>query len=102
MNTLEKFEDALRETFIEKFHEQFPEAFVVCTTMDKDELATCNKSKYSYYMAICNSLSIYEHWNWKISPFEENFLSERESMLMDLKNSDNVMLWAFENIKIGL
>lgn len=96
-----EFHKQLENLFMKKFREQFPDAFIHCTTLDEQVYNTANQSMYSFYHLIVNKLAIWNHWNWRINSYYPNYLQQRHAMLQSLNNSDNVVMWAFENIKIS-
>jgi len=101
LEDMAEFHRRLMYIFSRKFHEQFPDAFINCTTLDKQVYETSNQSQYTYYMKILNSLAIWDHWNWRIASYHPDYLWQRHVMLESLEISGNVMMWAFNNIKIN-
>lgn len=104
LRNLNEFRQQLADTFAEKFREQFgDDPFIICRTRDKSVYDSANKSMYSWYLRILNSIeTIHEHWTYKIDAFsvEVENSTDRVALLESLKESDNVIMWAFENIKI--
>lgn len=52
---------------------------------------------------IVNSIpKLHSHWKYNIDTYqvEVGGSTDREKMILDLENSENVIMWAFENIEI--
>lgn len=104
MNSFEFF-DLVLKTVADKFHEQFPEYFIRCKTLDKKIYDSANKSGYSYYLRILNSIKhgCFEN-SYKIDDYYEidniNVFDERERLLNDIINSNDIRIWCFNNIEL--
>ena len=88
-----------------KFHEQFPEYFVKCKTLDKEVYDSVNKSGYSYYLAIINSIKVgcFEN-SFKIDDFYETIgidvVKERQRLYNSLNDCKDIRIWCFDNIQL--
>ena len=104
MNSFE-FIDLMLKIVDLKFHEQFPEYFIRCKTLDKKIYDSANKSGYSYYIRILNAIKhgCFEN-SYKIDDYYEmenvNIFDERKRLLNDLNTSTDIRIWCFNNIEL--
>ena len=88
-----------------KFREQFPEYFIRCKTLDKEVYDSANKSGYSYYWTIINSIKIgcFEN-SFKIDDYYEtlgiNVVEERQKLYNSLSECSDIRIWCFNNIQL--
>lgn len=105
LNTQFDFLKSMFDAVNLKFHEQFPEYFIRCKTLDKEVYDSVNKSGYSYYLAIINSIKVgcFEN-SFKIDDYYEtigiNVIEERQRLYDSLNECKDIRIWCFNNIQL--
>lgn len=92
----------IADTITKRLHKDFPQYFIHCSTRDKEIYNNSNKSGYSYYINIINSLKhgCFEN-SYKIDDYYEDIkYTERQRLLDSLNNCEDIRIWCFDNIEL--
>lgn len=99
MNITE-LKEKLRDIFIYKIKEQYPQIFIRPTTKD-EKIYKTSCAGYKWYIDILNDISRLDSQTYNISGFTlfNKDYTDAYRMLEDAKNADDIIIWCFLNIE---
>ena len=102
-NHYKLFEDFLFSEIKLKWEKDRPQDFIVCNVVG-EEYEKCNQSSYSWYMKVINgSLPSNVYNKLSDTAFRQNgyeVIENRINLYKSLIESDNIIMWCIENIRI--
>lgn len=91
----------------QKWHEQFPDDFIHCTTTDKEVYNSTKGYAYNTYIDFIRNIDTAlncNHPEYKVTDADGYCLGldfqikEQQKLLDDIKNCENIKLWCIDNI----
>ena len=102
-NHYKPFEEFLFSEIKRKWEKDRPQDFIVCDAVG-EEYEKCNQSSYSWYMKVINgSLPSNVYNKLSDAAFRQNgyeVIENRINLYKSLIESDNIIMWCAENIRI--
>lgn len=96
----------VHDLITKKWEEQFPEDFIHCNTLDKDEYNSTKGFAYKTFVSFLRAmdLSLLSNPEYKISDADgyelglDVQIEAQERLLNDIENCDNIKMWCIDNI----
>lgn len=98
----------VRDLISEKWHEQFPEDFVKCNTLDKEVYNSTKDFAYHTYIDFLNNIDRALNTNnpdYQINDYVsygpggvEFQIQQQQKLLHDIRHCDNIKMWCIDNI----
>lgn len=102
-NNSTDFEKLIKNVIRQRWENEYPNDFIVCTTRDLSERANANHAPYTWYNKVLNG-HLPDNITTKIQRVDfvnpEKAIQMRIEIYNSLMNATNLKLWCIENICI--